>query len=143
MTVSDFVLGTLVGGVVAPISVSWVQHNYFSKPAKADDLRIAVMQSAARALALLESDALNPERQATKQTDGTVARVTSMRDETTDALGETRATVRATFTKATADLYDKTLRTNLSIMTNPNSEFEASRQAALEAMAEEIDLRRK
>lgn len=131
----------LLVSVISPVLVLLVQHWFFTKDEKRTDLRITIMKDAARALASYQSDALNPALQAKPQTDGRTSRVTSMRDETTDALGETLATVRSCFSVATADLYDKAVRTKLSIETNPSPEFEANRRAAMKAMADEIGLR--
>lgn len=141
---NEFLL--LVLGSLLTLGVFWIKRRFSTKDRSKDqatEVKIAVMQSASRALAMYESDALNPERQARKQSDGRVHRITSMRDETTDALGETLATVQATFSKHTADLYGKAVRTHLSIETNPSVEYAANCQAALKAMADEIGLQPK
>ena len=61
--------------------------------------------------------------------------------ETTAAVDSARYLVRSFFSDAVYALYDRAMRTEISIMSTPNASFEGAREQAVLAMAEELRIR--
>ena len=60
---------------------------------------------------------------------------------TPEAMDSARYLVRSFFSDAVYALYDRAMRTEISIMSTPNASFEGAREQAVLAMAEELRIR--
>lgn len=137
----EALVGGIVGGLISPFIVSWLQHKWIWKSQKRIELRNAIFDDAVRALSQYATDATDPKIQSEKAAYGGVERKVEGRPETFALMERTRGLVRAFFSEEASKIFDKALGTPISIETVPNVGFEKARNEAILKLAQELGLK--
>jgi hypothetical protein len=137
---SDAIVAGLIGGLLSPLVLAWLQHHFVWRAQKLIELKTSIFQDSIRALSLWAVDAMDPALQADKRPFGGLVRDVNFRPETGELMERTRGLVQAFFSPQTFALYNAALTERISHDNIPNNEFERKRTAAIRAMAREINL---
>lgn len=134
------VVGGIVGGLISPFAVLWLQHKWIWKSQRKIELRNSIFDDAVRALSQYAADALDPKIQAEKASYQGSERKVEVRPETLTLMEKAQGMVQAFFSREAFEVLDKALRTSISIETVPNSDFEKARTEAIRKLANELGL---
>jgi hypothetical protein len=128
--------------ILSPLIVSGLQQKSWRKQ-KLTEMRFQAFQAAISAINAYAADAMDTDLQCAKKSYQGREMAVAIRPETTAAMDSARYLVRSFFSDAVYALYDRAMRTEISIMSTPNASFEGAREQAVLAMAEELRIRPK
>jgi hypothetical protein len=136
----EAIVAGLISGLVSPLFLSWLQHRLIWKSQKRFEVKFNIFSEAVSALSSLEADAINPKLQSNKTEYNGTTRIVELRPETEEALEKSRGMVKAFFSDSTYKIFDKALRSKISIDNIPNSEFEKNRTNSILEMSRELGI---
>jgi hypothetical protein len=133
------VLAGIFGGIVGPTVTDRLSRARW-KSQKAFELKYEAFQSATKAIAAWEADALDFALQKHKPTYNDSTPVVAKRETTIQALSHAESLIDALFSAAVGKTFDAMLKSHVSIDNVPNTEFENCRKAFVVAAALEMGL---
>ena len=134
------ILGGLIGGIISPFIVSFLQHKYIWKNQKKIEIKYSIFIDAVKALSQYAVDATDPKLQSEKKDYKGMRRVVEARPETFALMEKSKGMVKAFFSEDVYNSFYKALSAKVSIENIPNADFEAVRASAIIKLAEELDI---
>lgn len=133
----DALIAGFIAGIISPLLLSLIQHQLIWKSQKLAEARREFFGEAVKAIAMFESDALDPGLQQQPSTGG-LRPVTRFREETRVQIQKSLSLVEAFFSTEASDAFQKALSTNVSLNTIPSVEFSTRRTMALKLLARDV-----
>ena len=128
----------IVSGIISPFVVSWLKHTFIWKRQREIELKNSIFRDAARALSMLETDALDPALQSDKASYKGQARSVEARSQTFELCITVGALIDCFFTDDAIKAWKKAFDTPISIEKAPDLEFATNRSDALKRLANEL-----
>jgi len=130
----------MLTAILSPLLTSRLQLRNWRRQ-RVFELKYEAFQSAIDAITAYAADAMDAGLQSNKPKYGGLTRAVEMRPETAAKMDSARGLVSAFFSEQTYQFYDEAIRANISFETIPNTDFEAAKNRAFAAMAQELGLR--
>jgi len=137
---NEALLAGFISGFLSPLILSWVQHNIVWKTQKKLTIKFDIFTDSISALSKLMTDAYDLELQSNKAEYKGIQRLVELRPETAHLVEHSRGLVKAFFSDAAYEKFDKALRTKVSVETIPDIEFEKNRTETIIEMAKDLGI---
>lgn len=128
----------MVSGIISPFIVSWLNHTFIWKRQRKLELKNSILRDAARALSLLETDALDPALQSAKASYKGQVKSVEARSQTFELCITTGSLIDTFFTTDAFKAWEKAYKTPISIEKTPDTEFATNRSVVLKKLADEL-----
>jgi hypothetical protein len=116
---------SFLGGIISPLLLSWLQHQYIWRAQKTAEARKAVFDDAIKAIAMFEADVLK--------------RLETIRQETADQMQKALALVEAFFSQEAFEALTQYTKRDLS--RGPTAELNQLRTNAIKKLTNELGLK--
>ena len=130
------ILSGIVGGIISPFIVSWLQDRFIWRRQKTVEIRQRVFDATVKALTTFAAEALD----AASQAQHPECRGNYINPDTRQALQEARALVQAFCSKEAYEALFDAMGERLTIADSPNMDWERKKTKAILAVAKEIGI---
>jgi len=128
----------IISGIISPFIVSWLKHTLIWKRQRNIEFKNSILRDAARALSMLETDALDAALQFDKASYKGKTRMVEARAQTFELCITVGSLIECFFRDDAFKAWEKAYKTPISIENAPDMEFMSNRRDVLKKLVQEL-----